>query len=316
MRLPLASVLLWLIVSPAWGGPVLDRIKAQGVVRCGGVERPGLVEIEPSGAAHGLELDLCRAIASVVLGDDGRLEFTRYDSEKAFAAARAGHDDVMFLTGRELVENHLTGQIIPGRAIYVETMSVMAQDQAPYQNLAELAGKPVCFSLGAHAQFHLRSWFEARHLTFIPMGFQEDVEMNDAYDVRYCHAIAGETTTLAELAQTPAMAKHKHRFLPDTLAAYPILATTSVADGEWAAIVAWALETLKQADAPTNQWVRGGFESMPVEAPTLGLQKGWQAKLVKLMGTYGSLFDKNLGVGSPLNLDRAAHGAFAPPYVD
>jgi general L-amino acid transport system substrate-binding protein len=321
-RLSLFAACLMLAAPPALAGPVLDRVKAEHALRCGGVERPGLVEIEADGKAHGLELDLCRAIASVVLGADGRLEFTRYDSEKAFAAARAGHEDVMFLTGREMVENGLTGQVIPGPAVYVETTSILVQDGLPYRHAEDLADKPICFALGPHAQFHLRAWFEARHLNFIPMGFQEDVEMHDAYKVRYCQALAGETTTLADLAHTPEMSGTAHRFLPETLAAYPILAATSVKDGELAAVVAWTVETLKRADAPDSEWMRGGFESMPVEAPALGLEKGWQKKLIALMGTYGQLFDRNLGEGSELHLERGVNsvatgkGAFTPPYVE
>ncbi len=308
--------------SPAAAGPVLDRIKTAGVVRCGGVGRPGLVEIAPDGKAQGLELDLCRAIASVVLGSSGRLEFTSYDSEKAFAAARAGHEDVMFLTGREMVENGLAGAVIPGPEIFVETTSVIVRQDAPYHHLEELAGKPICFALGPHAQFHLHAWFAARHLQFQPMGFQEDVEMNDAYKVRYCQGLAGETTTLAETAHSPEMGNVQHRFLPEPLAAYPILAASSTSDGEWAAIVAWTLATLRRADAPDSEWTRGGFASMPVEAPALGLAKGWQKKLVSLMGTYQQLYENNLGaksvLGLPSGFNRAAveGGAFAPPYVD
>jgi general L-amino acid transport system substrate-binding protein len=308
--------------APAAAGPVLDRVRAEKTLRCGGVERPGLLEIEPSGKAHGLELDLCRAIAAVVLGPEGRLEFTRYDTQKAFDSARAGHEDVMFLTGRELVENGLTGRVAPGPAIFVETTSVMAPDEAPYRHLEDLAGLPICFSLASHAQFHLHAWFEAHKLSFTPMGFQEDVEMNDGYKARYCHGMAGETTTLAQTAHSPEFAAQKHRFLPETLAAYPILAATPMRDGEFSAVVAWTIDTLKRADAADSQWVRGGFESMPVEAPALGLDKGWQKKLVALMGTYGDLFDKNLGSKSELKLDRGFNnavtdkGAFTPPYVD
>ncbi len=306
----------------ATAGPTLDRVRAEKLLRCGGVARPGLVEIEASGQAHGLELDLCRALASVMLGPDGRLEFTRYDSEKAFAAARAGHEDVMFLTGRELVEHGLTGKVIPGPVIFVETTAVIVQDEAPYRHLEDLADKPICYAQGPHAEYHLQGWFAAKGLKFVAMGFQEDVELNDAYKVRYCHGLAGEATTLAQTAHAPAMAGQPSRFLPETLAAYPVLATSVVRDGEFAAVVAWTVETLKQADAPETYWTRGGVASMPVEAPALGLEKGWQKKVVDLVGSYGRMFDRNLGAQSELKLERGLnggvgeHGAFAPPYVE
>ncbi len=308
--------------TPASAGPILDRIKAAGVVRCGGVERPGMVEIEASGEAHGLELDMCRAIASVVLGQNGRIEFTRYDSEKAFAAAKAGHEDVMFLTGAEVVANGLSGKIIPGPAIFQERMAVMVFDKSPYQHLQELAGQPICFSMLAHTQFHLQAWFDAHHLSFIRMGFQEDGEMNDGYTVKYCAGLAGEATTLADTAHDGETASQMHRFLPESLAVYPVMATTSTSDGEWASIVAWSVDTLIRADAPASDWVLGGVDSLRIHAPELGLADGWQKKLIALVGTYSEIYDRNLGDKSPLHLPLGPNarvedgGAAAAPYAD
>lgn len=306
----------------AMAGTVLDRIRAQGVVRCGGVERPGLISMEADGKASGLELDLCRAIASVVLGPNGRLEFRRYDSEKAFAAVRDGADDVSFLTGREIVDNGLTGKLVAGPTVFVESTAVMVPEDSPVRHLAELADRPICFALLGRAQDHLSSWFAARRLSFVRMGFQEDGEMNDAYTVHYCKGIAGETTTLADTRASGEMAKTKHRLLPETLAAYPILATSSVKDGELAAIVAWTIDTLMRAEAPENEWTVGGVNSLRVAAPELGLAQGWQKQLVDLIGSYADLYDRNLGEKSELKLPRGLNasvadgGVIAAPYSE
>jgi ABC-type amino acid transport substrate-binding protein len=69
----------------AQAGPVVDRIKSAGVIRCGGVPRPGLVNRSATGAPSGLYLDLCRAVGAALLGPEGRIEFHPYDSDKAFA---------------------------------------------------------------------------------------------------------------------------------------------------------------------------------------------------------------------------------------
>jgi general L-amino acid transport system substrate-binding protein len=324
MRLPIA--LLFFAASsaatPALAGPILDRIRADGVVRCGGVERPGLIAVEDDGKASGLELDLCRALASVVLGPNGRLEFRRYDSEKAFADVRAGKDDVSFLTGREMIDNGLTGKVIAGPTVFVETMSVMVPSDSPAQRLDQLANRPICFALLQRAQEHLSSWFAARHLDFIRMGFQEDVEMNDAYSVSYCNGVAGEATTLADTRSTGKLAQSEHRFLPETLAAYPVVAASGAQDGEWAAIVAWTIDTLVQAETKETDWTLGGVNSLRVNAPELGLAAGWQKRLVDLVGTYGDLYERNLGAKSELKLPRGANypvalgGALAAPYTE
>ena len=312
-----------LAAAPAAAGPILDRIRAEGVVRCGGVERPGLIEVTATGKAAGLELDLCRAIATVALGSEGRLEFRRYDSEQAFAEARAGKDDVSFLTGREMIDNGLAGKLIAGPAAFIETMAVMTPADSPVQHLDQLAGHPICFSMVERAQVHLSDWFDARRLDFIHLGFQEDIEMNDAYAAHYCDALAGEATTLAETrAAAEAAAPAKHRLLPETLASYPIMAATGVQDGEWAAIVAWTIHTLVQADTKGSRWALGGLDSLRVNAPELGLAAGWQKRLVDLIGSYGDLYERNLGDKSPLKLPRGANapvalgGALAAPYCE
>jgi general L-amino acid transport system substrate-binding protein len=325
-RMRISVALVFIAVSltsaPALAGPVLDRIRAEGVVRCGGVERPGLIAVEDNGKAAGLELDLCRAIAAVELGPDGRLEFRRYDSAKAFAEARAGKDDVSFLTGREMIDNGLTGKMIAGPTVFVETMSVMAPNDSPIQHLEQLANHPICFALLQRAQDHLSSWFAARHLDFVRMGFQEDGEMNDAYAANYCGGLAGEATTLADTRATGERAKSQHRFLPETLASYPIVAATDVQDGEWAAIVAWTIDTLVQAETTETEWTLGGLNSLRVNAPELGLGQGWQKRLVDQVGTYADLYERNLGAKSELKLPRGANtpvasgGALAAPYTE
>ena len=248
------------LVEPAAAGSILDRIKARGVLRCGGVERPGMITIEADGKASGLELDVCRAIASVVLGPEGRLEFQRYDLEKAFASARGGADDVSFLTGAEIIDNGLAGKVIPGPTIFNEATTIMVPEDSPIHHVEELAGQTICFSLGSHAQHHLEAWFAARKLPFVRMGFQEDVEMNDGYTVHYCKGLAGEITTLADTRGSGETALNKHRILPENLAVFPILAATGAEDGQWAAIVAWTIFSLLRADAPESDWAVGGVE--------------------------------------------------------
>jgi general L-amino acid transport system substrate-binding protein len=326
MHFPKALLLFALLIggtTPALAGSVLDHVKAEGVLRCGGAERPGLISIDDQGHASGLELDICRALASLVLGPTGRLEFHRYDSVKDYDGVRDGTDEVAFLTGAEILDQNLAGKLVPGPAIFYETTAVMVDESSPVQHLAELAGQSICFPLGSNAQRHLEAWFAAHHLDFIRQGFQEDVEMLDAYNVQYCRGMAGETTTLAAMRLNGGIRHLKSRILPEPLAAFPVLATTGTQDAQWAAIVAWTIHTLVRAETPQAAWAAGGVDSLPLTAvPELGLEKGWQQRLVGLVGTYGDLYRRNLGADSPLALPRGLNapwedgGLMLAPYAD
>jgi general L-amino acid transport system substrate-binding protein len=296
--------------SGAHAGSVLDRVRAEGVVHCGGAPRPGLVDIRPDGRASGLFLDLCRAVGAAVLSPGGRLEFQQYDSSKAYDAVRSGADDVFFLTASEILGEGLAGKVLPGPTIFFETTAVMVADASKAQHVADLAGEPICFSIASNAQSHLEAWFAAHHLDFVRMAYREDVELYDTYNVQVCHGLAAEVTTLAEVRLDGGVNELRSRILPEPLAAFPIIAATGIKDPEWAAIVAWTIHTLLRAEIPQAEWAAGGLDSLPIDAPELSLGKDWQKRVVEAVGSYGDIYNRNLGSQSPYKLPRGLNAAW------
>ena len=322
IRFALIAPLLVLPMGNAQAGAVIERIKAQNLIRCGGAPRPGLVGVAPDGRAFGLYLDVCRAIGAALLGADGRIEFQQYDSDKAHRAAREGAVDVSFLSGSEIVEAGLADRVVPGPAIYFASTAVMVAGASPVRHVGDLAGKTICFPQGANSHRHLEAWFAQAKLDFTRMGYQEDVEMFDAYAARQCEGLAGESTVLAAVRRAGAARALDSRILPEPLAVFPIVAATPTSDAQWSAIVAWAVYSLQRADVAGAAWAAGGLESLPLRAPELGLADDWQARVVGAAGAYGDIFRRNLGEDSPLKLPRGPNapmlqgGLFAPPYVE
>ena len=298
---------------------MVDRIKENGVIRCGAVPRPGLVGFSPDRrAASGLYLDLCRAIGAALLPPEGRIEFRAYDSDRAFDRIRSGADDLAFLDGSEILDQNLAGQIVPGPPVVFLSTGAMAPEDSPIRGLGDLAGKSVCFCQGSNAHRNLEASMAARRLDFVRKGFTEYGELYDAYDARVCDAAVGEIGDLAVArlqAKTP-----KSRILTESFATFPVLAVTPVADPQWSAIVAWAVYALERAGLAAGPWNASGLASLPPEAPALGLSDGWQARVVGAAGTYADIYARNLGARSPLNLPRGANapleagGLFATPY--
>jgi general L-amino acid transport system substrate-binding protein len=199
----------------------------------------------------------------------------------------------------------------------------MVSESAPAQHLADLAGRPICFSTASNGHRHVEAWFAAHQLDFVRMGYQEDVEMFDAYNVQACKGLAGEVTTLAQVRLDGGVNQLRSRILPEPLAAFPIMAITGTKDAEWSAVVAWTVHTLLRAETPKAEWAAGGVESLPVvEAPELKLSKGWQTRVVDAVGSYGDIYRRNLGEGSPYRLPRGLNaswadgGLFMAPYLE
>jgi general L-amino acid transport system substrate-binding protein len=100
------------------------------------------------------------------------------------------------------------------------------------------------------------------------------------------------------------------------------MAATGTKDAEWSAIVAWTVQTLVSAERPESKWHHGGAKALPVLAPELGLDSGWQDRVIKAVGTYGDLFERHLGSKSPLKLSRGVTanqvngGLMLGPYLE
>ena len=310
--------------APAAAPPstVLARVKERNLVRCGGVERPGLAQALPGGGAGGLEVDVCRAIAAGVLGSAHRFEFRLYAGPGDLDSVKEGHDDVLFLTGSEIVEHELSGAVLPVAPVFVEAHALMVATASPRQHVAELAGDGICFLIGSSTARSLEAYFDGLHRSFLRHPYSEGGEMSDAYAVQRCHALAGEATALAKLRRGSGVNGITSRLLPEPLAAFPILAATGTEDGHWSAIVAWTVHTLVSAERPETRWYAGGARAMPVAGPLLGLDAGWQRRVLEAVGSYGDIFERNLGKRSPLQLDRGLNanqlqgGLLMSPYLD
>jgi general L-amino acid transport system substrate-binding protein len=299
----LFSVFAW--SYPAAAGPVLDRVKAQGVVHCGSVERPGLATAQGGEDRWaGLNVDVCRAIAAAVLGSPDKIAFHEYETPKQYDAVRNGDDDVSFLTFSEMYDNQLMGKVLPGPTVFVESHAVMVPTASKAHHVKDLAGQSICFMTPSKVDHTVEAYFERQHLSFNAMPYSEDGEMVDAYLVQRCHAIAYEITTLATVRPETGINKLKNRFLPEQLTAFPVMATTGTKDAEWAAIVAWTVHVLVSAERPETKWYHGGAKALPIAAPDLGLEKGWQDRVITAVGHYGDIFERNLGDKSPLKLAR------------
>jgi general L-amino acid transport system substrate-binding protein len=325
MRLAtLISILSVLLAfsSSAAAGPVVDRVKSRGLVVCGSVERPGLAEPGVDGRWHGLNVDICRAVAAAVLGSPERVVYHRYATPKHFDAVARNEDDLYFLTASEISEHDLAGKVLPGPTVFLETDAAMVKADSKVRHVADLAGDSICFMIASSAERSLEAYFDALHKDWDHRPFSEDGEMNDTYNVQHCHAVAGEITTLADTRLDRGVNKMASRILPEPLTVFPIMAATGTGDGQWSALVAWTIDTLISAERPDSRWYAGGVHAMPIAAPELGLDPGWQQRVVAAVGHYGDIVERNLGGRSPFKLERGLNanlinnGIMLAPFIE
>ena len=204
------------------------------------------------------------------------------------------------------------------------TAPMMSSSSSASEIIEEkLAGKIVPGPAAATLTIQYRGMVRPSSLDLIRMVLPGvTVEMYDAYNAQVCHAMAAEATTLAKVRLTRGVNNVRSRIIEEPMEAFPIIAATGTSDAEWSSIVAWSIHTLVSAGTPTTHWVAGGTELLPVEAPELGLTKGWQERVVKAAGPYASMHGRNLGEGSiyklPLGLNGTwqTGGLMLPPHAE
>ena len=180
---------LWAWTVPVSADSIVERVRERGVLYCGGVARPGLANQSGAAGWHGLEIDIGRAIAEAVLSSPDRVEFHAYATETDFVNG-AKSDDVLFLTGSEISDNHLAGLIVPGPPVFVESQGVMVPGDSDSQHLNDLGNRTVCFMIGSPSERGLNAFCERTGCSVFRRPFSEVGEMVDAYAAQNCQAIA------------------------------------------------------------------------------------------------------------------------------
>ena len=319
-------LVLWLVAAcaiaaaPAYAGPQLDRIRTENVVRCGAEPRPGFASGGADGLT-GLAVDLCRAAAIAVLGPRGDVDFRILDGAPDFDAVRQGRFDLVFLSGDDIAEEKLAAAILPGPPAFIDQWVLMVPESSDVRRVEDLNGKTVCFMIGTPAQRALESALDRSKTSIGRIGFEEDVEMRDAYDVGRCQAVVGAATAMAEMRQDGGVNRLRSRLIDPPLSLDPIYAATGLGDAQWGATVAWLMHGLVSVGARASGW-QGAVTPLDDDAArSLGLRDHWQADVTAALGTYPEMLRRHLGQGSGLDLEPGPNapwpaGLMLPPQVE
>jgi len=291
---------------------VLARVRARGVVRCASIVRPGIAVPTADGKHwYGVAPDICRAVAAAVLGAPNLISFRAYFGVPVAGGTIDDADDIVFLSGRELVgeTGQAAGDLELGPVVLHDSLALLVPAASHVTHVKQLGTKSVCVEPGSRSDRALEGYFTHHAIALREHPFEETDEMREAYGDGRCDALAGPLTTLASIRADPEEGHRADRILPEVLADDPIFAATPQ-DAHWARTVWWVFSVLVDAeDALVKAHGRdSAIAAVPPAAGTeLGLAAGWESRALNAGGNYGELFDRDLGAGSRLRLARGAN---------
>jgi len=293
---------------------VLARVRERGVLHCAGIVRPGIAVPSLDGKQWtGVTVDFCRAVAAAVLGAPDRMTFRPYFDGKRLDGSADELDDIVFLTGSQLVGDAAPGAapLQLGPVVVHDALALLVPASSGTTNAAGLATKTVCVEPGSQADRALTRFFEQRAIDLHEHPFQEVDEMRQAYDDGNCGAVAGPLTTLASVRADPQEGHPADRILPQLLADDPIVAATT-GDARWARILWWTFSVLVDAEAAGIAGHDGdAVTAIPGVPPAIGNELGlsdrWANAALDARGNYGEIFERDLGSGSRFKLARGSN---------
>lgn len=321
VAVPLFFLLFLFCTTTAVAGPTLDKIKADGSLRCGvDFEQPEYSTQDAHGNHSALDLDLCKAIAVATLGPHAKFIAVPYrDEQDALKGLNSGEIEVL-ATGSLNFMNTAAAGLGFARPVFYDYQGFLVNKTMNIRSARDLAGKQVCFLGGTEIQNQIQGYMKREGIKWLPFPFEEEGEMEAAFITRNCAAITADVSQLAyERIAFRTMVK-QFVILPDVVAKDPLAPAYRLDDPQWAAIVNWTVEALIQAEESgvTQANVTQSRQSEdPVIQRLLGSQHGygqylglddaWAAHVIESVGNYGEIYDRDLGAHSPMNLLRGAN---------
>ena len=314
----------WLITvaTPrAHAGATLDRIRAAASLNCGvNTEEPEYSTQDAHGNHTVFDVDICRALAVAVLGPSAKFNIVSFrDEQDALKALKSGEISVL-ATGTPNFINSANRGFGFARPIFYDYQAFLVNKTMGIASPKDLAGRKVCFLSGNELEMQLQGYMQREKIKWLPFPFQEEGEMEAALVTRNCAAITADVSQLAYERLGFKSVANNFEILPDVIAKDPLAPTYTLDDPQWATIVNWTVEVLIQAEE--SGVTQANLAAMKMSDDVvirrlLGVQRGygqlvglddaWAARVIEAVGSYGEMFERDLGSGSVMKLPRGAN---------
>jgi general L-amino acid transport system substrate-binding protein len=321
------------LTSQAAAQQTLKTVQDRGMLSCGVSQGlPGFSAPDDKGNWTGLDVDFCRAIAAAVLNDPTKVKFVPTSAKDRFTALQSGEIDVLSRNTTWTISRDTSlGANFTG-VTYYDGQGFMVKKSLKVNSALELNSASVCVQTGTTTEQNLADYFKANNMKYDVIAFGTNDETVKAYESGRCDVFTTDQSGL--YANRLKLANpNDHMVLPEIISKEPLGPMVRHGDDQWFDIVKWTLFAMINAEelGITSKNVDEKLKSENPEmkrvlgtdgnfGEQLGLTKDWVIRIVKAVGNYGEAFERNVGSGSPLAINRGLNNLwkkgglqYAPP---
>jgi len=292
----------------------LDEVKKRGYLQCGvHTNLAGFAYVDASGERKGFDIDFCRGLAAAIGVD---IKFTALTAKDRFPALQSGEVDVLYRNSTNTMNRDTKLGFDFAAVNYIDGQGFTVRKSKNIKNAKGLNGATICVETGTTTEKNLADYFRTNKMTFKALTFEGADNVRNAYDAGRCDAHTTDASGLAA-HRTQLKNPEEHVILPDIISKEPNGPVTRHGDNQWTDIVRWVfhahviaeekgitqanVESMKGSEDPEIKRMLGVTDTM---GPDTGLPQDWAVRAIKAVGNFGEIWERNIGVNTPLRLER------------
>jgi len=311
-------VILALVLTTGFAlAGTLDEVRARGNLIAGvngGVF--GFSMPDDKGVWKGLDVDTAKAIAAAVLGDAEKVKFTALTAVQRLPALQAKEIDVLCRNTTQTLTRETTNGLNFAHVNYYDGQGFLVPKKLGIKSAKELGGATVCVLPGTTTEMNAADFFRTNNLQWKPVVIEQTAELSKAFFAGRCDVLTSDASQLAahrSVAPNPA----DYVLLPEIISKEPLAPVVRHGDDQWYDIVNWTVMALIQAEEfginsqnvdkmlkSDNPEIQRFLGVTPGMGKALGLDENWAYNIIKQVGNYAEIFERNVGPNTQLQLER------------
>lgn len=335
LKLAGAAIALGLMVSPAMASKTLEAIKKKGEVSCGvNTGLGGFGIADSSGKWTGFDVDFCRAVAAAALGDANKVRYVPLSAAQRFTALQSGEIDLLSRNTTWTMSRDTQLGTTFGVTTFYDGQGFLIPKKLKVKSAKQLKGATVCVQSGTTTEKNLADYFRQQKMQYKPVVYEDLKALIAAYNEGRCAVFTSDASQLAAIRANDMKVPDDHMILPEIISKEPLGPLVRRGDEDWAKLVTWvhfAMITAEELEITSANVDAKRSETIPEIqrllgqgnndfGKSMGVDAAWAYRVIKQVGNYGEVFERNVGAKTPLKLSRGQNDLwtkgglqYAPP---
>jgi len=332
MGMGMAGMLV--LSGAASAGKTLDAVKSKGYVQCGvSTGLPGFSAADEKGQFTGIDVDMCRGVAAAIFGDAGKVKYSPLTAKERFTALQSGEVDMLSRNTTWTYTRDTSLGLNFAGVNYYDGQGFLVTKDLGVKSAKELDGASFCIQAGTTTELNLADYFRSNKMSYTPITFDTSDQTIKAFEAGRCDALTSDQSQLYAL-RIKLEDPNSAMVLPEVISKEPLGPVVRQGDDEWFNIVKWTVFAMVNAEElgvtsanvddmkanSSDPNVRRLLGIEGVKGSFMGLPDDWGYSIVKGVGNYSEVFERNVGKGSPLGISRGLNALwsqggiqYAPP---